>query len=303
MAMPGPDVRLLRGQPAHRLYRAYPRRPRRGEQLVGRQERGHLGLACGKPTRFRPKSAGGPPVSPLIPSLRRRRSRRPIPMQLRPSRSSHDRRKRQCFSAGRTDGQRREAAQHSARSPRSRWVSGSSRSSPTTLGETGGDAVTMSMNLGYALGTLIFLAVFVAAVAVQIRVKSFNAYLYWLTIVATTTVGTTIADFADRSLGIGYFGGSTTAVRVPDGVARAFGGGRRARSPSIRSHAESRGVLLGDDPLFADARHGARRLGRRHQRSWLCGRRNRVRRAGRRSRRSTPLRRSHASACSGPLSF
>ncbi len=79
----------------------------------------------------------------------------------------------------------------------------------TTLGETGGDAVTMSMNLGYALGTLIFLAIFVAAVSVQIRAKSFNAYLYWLTIVATTTVGTTIADFVDRSLGIGYLGGST----------------------------------------------------------------------------------------------
>ena len=79
----------------------------------------------------------------------------------------------------------------------------------TTLGETGGDAVTMSMNLGYAIGTLIFLAIFVAAVAVQIRAKTFNAYVYWLTIVATTTVGTTIADFVDRSLGIGYFGGST----------------------------------------------------------------------------------------------
>ncbi len=78
----------------------------------------------------------------------------------------------------------------------------------TTLGETGGDAVTMSMNLGYAVGTLIFLAIFVAVVAVQIRATTFNAYLYWLTIVATTTVGTTIADFVDRSLGIGYFGGS-----------------------------------------------------------------------------------------------
>jgi uncharacterized membrane-anchored protein len=78
----------------------------------------------------------------------------------------------------------------------------------TTLGETGGDAVTMSMNLGYAVGTLIFLAIFLAAVTVQIRSKNFNAYLYWLTIVATTTVGTTIADFVDRSLGIGYLGGS-----------------------------------------------------------------------------------------------
>ncbi len=78
----------------------------------------------------------------------------------------------------------------------------------TTLGETGGDAVTMSMNLGYAVGTLIFAALFVLAVIAQVRERSFNQYLYWLTIVATTTVGTTMADFADRSLGIGYAGGS-----------------------------------------------------------------------------------------------
>ena len=78
----------------------------------------------------------------------------------------------------------------------------------TTLGETGGDAVTMSMNLGYGVGTLIFLAIFLAAVTVQVSRKTFSPYLYWFTIVATTTLGTTIADFADRSLGIGYSGGS-----------------------------------------------------------------------------------------------
>ena len=77
----------------------------------------------------------------------------------------------------------------------------------TTLGETGGDAVTMSMNLGYEVGTLIFLGVFLLAVIAQVRASKFNPYLYWLTIVATTTVGTTMADFADRSLGIGYAGG------------------------------------------------------------------------------------------------
>ncbi|MDX5932509.1 COG4705 family protein [Acidiphilium acidophilum] len=82
----------------------------------------------------------------------------------------------------------------------------------TTLGETGGDAVTMSMHLGYAVGTLIFLAVFVAAVIAQIRATRFNPYLYWLTIVATTTVGTTMADFADRSLGIGYAGGTSILI-------------------------------------------------------------------------------------------
>lgn len=79
----------------------------------------------------------------------------------------------------------------------------------TTLGETGGDAVTMSMHLGYATGTLIFAAIFAVAVIAQMRAERFTPYLYWLTIVATTTLGTTMADFADRSLGIGYAGGAS----------------------------------------------------------------------------------------------
>ena len=69
----------------------------------------------------------------------------------------------------------------------------------TTLGETGGDAVSMSMHLGYLVGTAIFAAVFVAAVVAQIRAQRFHPSLYWTTIIATTTVGTTLADFADRS--------------------------------------------------------------------------------------------------------
>lgn len=79
----------------------------------------------------------------------------------------------------------------------------------TTLGETGGDAVSMSMHLGYLVGTVIFAAVFLLAVATQIRAKQFHPFLYWVTIIATTTVGTTLADFADRSLGIGYAGGAS----------------------------------------------------------------------------------------------
>jgi uncharacterized membrane-anchored protein len=79
----------------------------------------------------------------------------------------------------------------------------------TTLGETGGDAVSMSMQLGYLTATAIFAGVFVVAVAAQIKAKRFHPWLYWTTIIATTTVGTTLADFADRSLGIGYAGGST----------------------------------------------------------------------------------------------
>ena len=84
----------------------------------------------------------------------------------------------------------------------------------TTLGEIGGDAVTMSMNLGYLVGTLIFAAVFIAFVFAQIRAPKFNPWLYWGTIIASTTVGTTLADFADRSLGIGYTGGSTLLLTL-----------------------------------------------------------------------------------------
>jgi uncharacterized membrane-anchored protein len=78
----------------------------------------------------------------------------------------------------------------------------------TTLGETGGDALSMTLNLGYATSSGIFLAFFVGAAASQITARRFYPFLYWATIVATTTLGTTMADFADRSLGIGYTGGS-----------------------------------------------------------------------------------------------
>ena len=79
----------------------------------------------------------------------------------------------------------------------------------TTLGEIGGDAVSMSMNLGYLVGTAIFASIFIVAVSAQIKAKRFHPFLYWTTIIATTTVGTTLADFADRSLGIGYAGGAS----------------------------------------------------------------------------------------------
>jgi uncharacterized membrane-anchored protein len=78
----------------------------------------------------------------------------------------------------------------------------------TTLGETGGDALSMSMHLGYLMSTGIFAVIFLAAVMVQILAKKFHPVVYWATIIATTTVGTTLADFADRSLGIGYAGGT-----------------------------------------------------------------------------------------------
>jgi uncharacterized membrane-anchored protein len=78
----------------------------------------------------------------------------------------------------------------------------------TTLGETGGDTLSMTLNLGYLVSSLIFLAALVLLAILQIRARGFRPLLYWATIVASTTAGTTMADFADRSLGIGYMGGS-----------------------------------------------------------------------------------------------
>lgn len=79
----------------------------------------------------------------------------------------------------------------------------------TTLGETAGDTLSMTFNLGYLMSTAIFGALLVALVVAQIRARRFNPWLYWATIVASTTAGTTLADFADRSLGIGYTGGAS----------------------------------------------------------------------------------------------
>ena len=79
----------------------------------------------------------------------------------------------------------------------------------TTFGETAGDAVSMSLNWGYSVGTAIFAVLFILLLYFQVSAKAYRPYLYWFTIIASTTVGTTMADFVDRSLGIGYIGGST----------------------------------------------------------------------------------------------
>lgn len=84
----------------------------------------------------------------------------------------------------------------------------------TTLGETGGDALSMSLGLGYLLSTGIFALLFAAAVAAQIAATRFRPLLYWATIIATTMLGTTVADFVDRSLGIGYAGGSALLLAL-----------------------------------------------------------------------------------------
>ena len=84
----------------------------------------------------------------------------------------------------------------------------------TTLGETGGDAVSMSMNLGYLVATAIFAVVFALTVWAQIRARRFHPFLYWATIIASTTVGTTLADYTTRSLGLGYTGGSSLLLAL-----------------------------------------------------------------------------------------
>lgn len=84
----------------------------------------------------------------------------------------------------------------------------------TTLGETGGDTVSMSMNLGYLLSSAIFMAVFIAAIFIQIQASKFHPGFYWAAIIASTTVGTTMADYATRSLGIGYAGGSALLLAL-----------------------------------------------------------------------------------------
>ena len=90
----------------------------------------------------------------------------------------------------------------------------------TTLGETGGDTVTMTMDLGYLTGTAIFLSTLIVLVGIQIAAKKFYPALYWSVIVASTTAGTTMADFATRSLGIGYTGRLADLIRLPHGRPR-----------------------------------------------------------------------------------
>jgi uncharacterized membrane-anchored protein len=97
----------------------------------------------------------------------------------------------------------------------------------TTLGETGGDSVTMTLNWGYLTATAIFFAALIVFVALQIVSNKFRPFLYWATIVASTTCGTTMADFADRSLGIGYAGGSALLLTLVLGTLalwRSFAG-------------------------------------------------------------------------------
>ena len=148
----------------------------------------------------------------------------------------------------------------------------------TTLGEVGGNAVTLTLGLGYLVGTAIFSAALLVVLTAQIRAKRFHAFLYWAAITATTLTGTTLADFFDRSLGIGYLGGSLslfTLVILTLGCLVLVIGFRLYRN---RHLAQSRGVLLGDYHVLADSRNSARRLDGRYrarlpwERARDCGR-------------------------------
>ena len=120
----------------------------------------------------------------------------------------------------------------------------------TTLGETGGDSLSMSLDLGYAVSSLIFIALFVTLVAAQIVARDFHAFLYWAVIVATTTAGTTMADFADRSLGIGYPGGATILfVLLMGTLALWYRVEERSRSTVATPAAR---CSTGGDPVLAD---------------------------------------------------
>jgi uncharacterized membrane-anchored protein len=102
----------------------------------------------------------------------------------------------------------RDVEQHVSKVPEITTVFWIIKIAATTLGEAGGDTVTMTLNWGYLAGTALFFSLLVIFVVLQIRAEKFHPFLYWATIVASTTAGTTMADFADRSLGIGYVGGS-----------------------------------------------------------------------------------------------
>ncbi|MEG8038659.1 hypothetical protein QP166_04590 [Sphingomonas sp. LR60] len=112
----------------------------------------------------------------------------------------------------------------------------------TTLGETAGDTVSMSLNLGYLVGSAIFLSLLILLVTLQIRADRYRPYLYWATIIASTTAGTTMADFATRSLGIGYTGGSTLLLALV--LASLFAWYRALGSISVDSVHEPRAELF-----------------------------------------------------------
>ncbi len=121
----------------------------------------------------------------------------------------------------------------------------------------------MTMDLGYLTGTAIFLSAFLVLVIFQIRARRFSAPLYWATIVASTTAGTTMADFADRSLGVGYAGGSAILFGCVVATLALWRWKEGSVSVNTIAIAAGRGLLLGHHHVLADARHSVGRLDRR----------------------------------------
>jgi uncharacterized membrane-anchored protein len=139
----------------------------------------------------------------------------------------------------------------------------------TTLGETGGDTVTMTLNWGYFLGTALFLSLLVVFVILQIAANKFHPYLYWATIVTSTTAGTTMADFADRSLGIGYAGGSSLLLVCLTATLALWYWTLGSISVETVNTPKVEAFLLDSDHFFADPGDRARRLDRGRHRTWL----------------------------------
>jgi uncharacterized membrane-anchored protein len=84
----------------------------------------------------------------------------------------------------------------------------------TTLGETGGDLLSMTLNLGYAVSTAVFFGIFLVTLIAQVKSKSYHPLMYWAVIISTTTAGTTMSDYLDRTAGLGYIGGSLVLVAI-----------------------------------------------------------------------------------------
>ena len=136
----------------------------------------------------------------------------------------------------------------------------------------------MSMHLGYLVGTAIFAAVFLIAVFAQIKADRFHPLLYWTTIVATTTVGTTLADFADRSLGIGYTGGASLLFCLLMASLAIWYRITGLCFSGYGEFSESRNVLLDNDHVFPDLGYRTGRLDGQHGGTGIQWRGNRLQR-------------------------
>jgi Repeat of Unknown Function (DUF347) len=139
----------------------------------------------------------------------------------------------------------------------------------TTLGETGGDSVTMTLNWGYLVGTLLFLSFLIALVIAQITAEKFHPFLCWATIVASTTFGTAMADFADRSLGIGYTGGSLPLFTCLIAILALWYWSQGTISVATVSTPKVEAFYWGGHHVLTDTRHRSWRLDRRHRRARL----------------------------------